>query len=115
MLRDLIEEREITQKQLANSLNISPSTLGNYVQNVREPDFAMLKSLADYFGVSTDYLLDHRTGKALSHQEDQLLQIFRALNTDQKELYVEQGKLFIAQNNKKGKSSDCGSGRNRTG
>ena len=38
-LRTLIEERDITQKELARQLNIAPSTLGSYVQNVREPDF----------------------------------------------------------------------------
>lgn len=36
-LRALIEERDITQKELAKKLNIAPSTLGSYVQNVREP------------------------------------------------------------------------------
>mgnify|MGYP000441238564 CR=1 FL=1 len=58
-LRALIEERDITQKELAKKLNIAPSTLGSYVQNVREPDFATLKMFANFFDVSTDYLLDH--------------------------------------------------------
>jgi len=57
-LRALIEEQDITQKDLAMQLNLAPSTLGSYVQNTREPDFATLKLLANYFGVSTDYLLD---------------------------------------------------------
>ena len=38
-LRVLIEERDMTQKDLAKQLNIAPSTLGSYVQNTREPDF----------------------------------------------------------------------------
>ena len=41
-LRALIEERDITQKELAKKLNIAPSTLGSYVQNVREPDVCKL-------------------------------------------------------------------------
>jgi len=115
ILRKLISEKEITQKQLADSLNISASTLGNYIQNAREPDYAMLKSLADFFDVTTDYLLDRRTGQTLNYLEDELLRIFRSLKTDQKELYIEQGKLFIAQNNKKGKSSDSGITKDKTG
>lgn len=39
-LRTLIEERDMTQKELAAKLNIAPSTMGSYVQNTREPDFA---------------------------------------------------------------------------
>lgn len=47
-LRILIDERGITQKELASQLNIAPSTVSSYVQNTREPDFATLKSLAIY-------------------------------------------------------------------
>ena len=53
-LRKLIEERDMTQKELAKQLNIAPSTLGSYVQNAREPDFATLILLADFFDVSTE-------------------------------------------------------------
>ena|GEM_PF-78350 len=105
VLGDLLSEKDMTQKQLAEVLDISPSTLGNYFQGVCEPNFETLKRIADYFNVSTDYLLDHRGGQTVSHDEDALLRIFRALTTDQQEIYIAQGKLFISQNNKKGKSS----------
>ena len=101
ILRNLLEERDMTQKQLADELSIGASTLGNYVQSVREPDYTTLKCLADYFSVSTDYLLDHRTGQAVSFKEDELLRVFRSLNKEQKDLYIEQGKLFIAQKAKR--------------
>ena len=48
-LRALIEERGITQKELASHLNIAPSTVSSYVQNTREPDFVTLKLIAKYF------------------------------------------------------------------
>ena len=78
-LRSLIEERNMTQKELAMQLNIAPSTMGSYVQNTREPDFATLKLLANYFDVSIDYLLDNFTGKVADHHEAELLRIFRSL------------------------------------
>ena len=115
ILRNLIAEKDITQKQLADSLNISASTLGNYIQNTREPDYAMLKSFANYFNVTTDYFLDHRTNQTLSHLEDELLRVFRLLTAEQQELFIEQGKLFIAHNNKKEKSSGFGDTKNKTG
>ena len=58
VLRKLIEEHGITQKSLAAKLNLAPSTLGSYVQNTREPDFELLKKIASYFQVTTDYLLE---------------------------------------------------------
>ena len=55
-LRSLIEERNLTQKQVAKDLNIAPSTMGGYVQGSSEPDFDTLRKLAKYFNVTTDYL-----------------------------------------------------------
>ena len=106
VLRALLEERNITQKQLAVDLNIAPSTIGGYVQNSSEPDFEMLKRVAKYFNVTTDYLLDYRSGKAATHQEDDLLRVFHSLSAEQREIYLEQGKAFLRLNErKKGKTS----------
>ena len=94
-LRTLIEEREMTQKELAVQLNIAPSTMGSYVQDKREPDFATLKAIAQYFHVSIDYLLDHKLGKASSHQEDELLRIYRRLPAEMQPICLEQCRVFI--------------------
>lgn len=99
-LRILIDERGITQKELASQLNIAPSTVSSYVQNTREPDFATLKSLATYFSVSIDYLLGCRTNKASSRHEDELLRVFRSLTAEQKEVCIEQCKVFVRLNQK---------------
>ena len=79
ILRLLIEERGLTQKQTAIDLHIPVSTMGGYVQGVSEPDFATLKLLAEYFDVTTDYLLNFRSGKTETQEEDELLRIFRSL------------------------------------
>ena len=97
-LRELIEERDLTQKELAKQLNIAPSTMGSYVQNTREPDFNTLKLLASYFNVSTDYLLDYQSNQTVNHQEDDLLRIFRSLSNSQKDICIEQCKAFVKVN-----------------
>lgn len=99
-LRTLIEERNLTQKELATYLNIAPSTIGSYVQNAREPDFSTLKSLAKYFNVSIDYLLDYTFGKAVTHSENEMLRIFRSLSKEQQYICIEQCKVFIRMNHK---------------
>lgn len=97
-LRTLIEERNMTQKELATHLNIAPSTMGSYVQNTREPDFSTLKLLAEYFDVSIDYLLDYSPRKSNPHQERELLRIFRSLTEDQQYICIEQCKVFVRMN-----------------
>lgn len=97
-LRTLIEERNITQKQVANDLNIAPSTIGGYVQGSSEPDFATLKILAEYFNVSTDYLLSVKVGNINTLLEDELLRVFRSMTTTQQSLFIEQGKVFVKAN-----------------
>lgn len=56
-LIDLREEKGIYQKELAAHLNVSPSTISNYENDVHFPDIEILCKLANYFDVSTDYLL----------------------------------------------------------
>lgn len=56
-LRDLREKSELNQQQLASVLNISNSAISKWEQGTREPDFETLKTIADYFGVTTDYLI----------------------------------------------------------
>lgn len=100
-LKTLLEQYDMTQKQFARELDITPAALGNYIRNIREPDYDTLVKISDYFHVSIDFLLNHKTIPNINHEEEALLNIFRALTDEQKEFYLEQGKIFIRQNNKK--------------
>ncbi len=96
ILRELLDNHDISQKQLAKDMNnIAASTLGNYIRNIREPDFETLKQFANYFKVSTDYLLDRQTGFTANHLEDELLCVFRSLPDSQQKMYLEQGKVLL--------------------
>lgn len=102
-LRALIEEQNITQKELSNIINIAPSTVSSYVQNNREPDFETLEMFADFFKVSTDYLLGYKSENfKITNQESDLLRIFRQLSPLQKEICIEQCKAFIRVKQKEG-------------
>ncbi|NFO58501.1 helix-turn-helix transcriptional regulator [Clostridium botulinum] len=56
-IKQLREEKEISQKDLANLLHISPSTVGMYEQGRRTPSSEILSIMATHFKVSVDYLL----------------------------------------------------------
>lgn len=94
ILRNLLEERNITQKQMASDLNIAASTLGNYIRNTREPDFSTLCRIAAYLGVSIDYLLNYHPNYNVNPLEVELLRIFRTLSAREQKIYIEQGKSF---------------------
>lgn len=117
-LRDLLDERDMKQKELAAIMGIPASTLGGYMQGTSEPDFAVLKRLADFFNVSTDYLLDHHTEDVRSENEHEIIRIFRSLSDEQKDLFIEQGKAFIkvnAKRNAKLSHSTASNSQNKVG
>lgn len=94
-LRVLLDENDVKQKDMAAFLQIAPSTMSGYIQGTSEPDFKTLKRLADYFSVSTDFLLDHKIGNARTDREQELLHVFRSLSEEQQDLYIEQGKAIV--------------------
>ena len=60
-LKELREEKGITQKNLGKVLNISDRVIGYYEANDRFPkDETILKMIADYFNVSVDFLVGHK-------------------------------------------------------
>jgi len=61
ILAELRRDKNIGQKELATFLRVSVGTVSNYENDVHAPDLRTLCRLADFFGVTTDYLLG-RTG-----------------------------------------------------
>ncbi|CAK7062278.1 helix-turn-helix transcriptional regulator [Tissierella sp.] len=62
-LKELRYEKNLLQKDVANYLNISTSAYGYYEQGKRNPDTETIKNLANFFNVSTDYLLGRTDSK----------------------------------------------------
>lgn len=59
-LRELRQKLGKKQKDIANELNLSVQVYCNYENGLREPSFDTLTRIADYFGVTVDYLLNHK-------------------------------------------------------
>lgn len=56
-LRHLLKKTGKMQKDLANYLSLSTSTISTYTDGTTLPDIKTLKKIAEYFKVSTDFLL----------------------------------------------------------
>lgn len=92
-LKELRENKQLTQAQLSKSLNISSSTIGMYEQGRRFPDENLLKHIAKFFNVSIDYLLgisdipnivekysnEKNNSNELNTDEQELIQLYREL------------------------------------
>lgn len=59
-LRDLREDHDLTQKEVAAVLGIDQRVYSNYETGKREIPVHHLVKLADYYNVSTDYLLGRK-------------------------------------------------------
>lgn len=57
MIAELRQDHHMNQKELAQFLNVSVATISHYESEKHSPDLATLVRIADYFGVSVDYLL----------------------------------------------------------
>lgn len=72
LLAQLRKEKGVLQKEVATYLNVTVATISNYEKGVHMPDLNTLTLLADFFDVSTDYLLQRTDYKAsintLNHQ-----------------------------------------------
>ncbi|MCL5058337.1 MAG: helix-turn-helix transcriptional regulator [Actinobacteria bacterium] len=65
-LKILREEKKLSQRELAKLMNMAPSTLAMYEVGKREPNYEMLNRIADFFSVTTDYLLGRSPLRQLS-------------------------------------------------
>lgn len=56
-LKELRTAKNISQEELGKHLNLRDSTISQYESGKRTPDYSTLLKIADFFGVTTDYLL----------------------------------------------------------
>lgn len=57
VLKDLRCEQGISQRELGKKFGVCNQTVSFWENGQREPDLDSLVKLAEYFGVTTDYLL----------------------------------------------------------
>ena len=63
-LKRLRKQHNLRQTELAKALGVAQSTVGSWEVGVREPDFEMVRQIADFFHVPTDALLRSQSDAA---------------------------------------------------
>ena len=65
-IKELRKKKGVTQIQLCKIINVAQPTLSGYETGNFQPENETLFKLADFFGVTVDYLLERTTKKAPS-------------------------------------------------
>ena len=111
IIDDLVEEKKkdgLTEGQIAKELGIQPPTLTAYKNGDRFPNFGNIMRIADYFGVSLDYLagrseyrndnLRYITGKNLGLTEKAIQSLLEIAEDDSRlavfNWVIEHGAIF---------------------
>lgn len=89
-IKELREEADLSQKELADRLKISQSAITKLENNLREPTGSTLIAYADYFDVSLDYLVGRDNNFKVLQNE---------ISENEKELLVKIRKLGPIQRN----------------
>lgn len=80
------KRKGITPNSLAKELNISQPTMSGWKKGA-PPNSERLETIADYFGVSTDYLLGRSgTDPELPEDEQRLLKNYRKASAERKQI-----------------------------
>lgn len=88
-LNGMMQENSCTQQKLADLLSVKRQTIGKYTNGSTEPSLETLNILANFFGVSVDYLIGREDDfgnitirsdcQQLSESERDLLETFRRM------------------------------------
>lgn len=68
-IRDLREDRDLRQIDVSNATGIDQKTLSNYETGKTNPDSYSIIKLAEFFGVTTDYLLGYSSSNISSGKD----------------------------------------------
>ena len=68
-IEKLRKQRRLTQEQLADIIGIGRDTLGRYEAEVTDMKVSVLIALADYFNVTTDYILGRATKQYIDRKK----------------------------------------------
>ena len=100
-LKEIRKENKKTQQELATFLNTTHQTYSRYELETSEPTIETLCKLADYYGVSLDYLVGRNFNNEygyISEDEKAMLNAYRTLNKNNKiRLIAEAQGMAIAQ------------------
>lgn len=105
----LRKDKNLTQKQLADMLNIKQTSISKWELDISLPDTNNLIRLAEIFNVSTDYILgisryhypvNVGVDNLFTYEELEIIEDFRKLGADSQAMLKHTLKAFVNSENK---------------
>lgn len=102
-LRDLREDKDLSQSDIANKINTTQSYYAQYENGKRPIPFERVIELANFYNVSLDYIAGRTNDKlGLSHSklpsdETELLKKFRSLSNERKIRILERLEIMFEE------------------
>lgn len=101
-MKEIQTDSDVKIKTLASQFGVGANSMGNYLNGKRDVPYDVLVAFAKYYHVTTDYLLgltdDPQLPYPVSAQERAMLEHFRSLSKEQKELAQQSIELMFQQN-----------------
>lgn len=102
-IRDLREDKDLKQKDIAQIINTSANYYGDYENGKRPMPFDRVIELAEFYGVSLDYIAGRTNDKKgltrseLSEKETELIKKYRSLSENGKGKILERLDIILEQ------------------
>ncbi len=93
----------MSQQQLADVIGVSQQSVNKYENHSIEPDVATLIKIADYFGVTVDYLIGHANEReaerrGITDEEFSIVSNYRKLSQKERESIFLIMKVYTREN-----------------
>ena len=103
-IRDLIDDRDMKHRALADKLDVPYSTMSGYMTERNRLPLDIIVKIARELNVTTDYLLglveEPERPLKLSQSEQKMVAAYRTLSRDQRELIAQNIRFMQEQNQK---------------
>ncbi|PEK65932.1 helix-turn-helix domain-containing protein [Bacillus pseudomycoides] len=93
-LRNLRSRKRLNLQALGKELDVTGSAISAWELGKKEPNFDMLKKIASYFMVSTDYLLNHQVLDNEEQEKEVVTQFAHKLYENSKDIPVFEEELL---------------------
>ncbi|MED1565773.1 helix-turn-helix transcriptional regulator [Bacillus paramycoides] len=102
-IKDLRKNNKITQEQLGNAIGVSKMAISYFEKGKKSPGRESLEKIADYFDVTTDYLLGRSEDPELNEEENKIvteegkniLALIESLPEDERKKAWEQLEMYV--------------------
>lgn len=89
------KQQGITQKQICNDLNISPYHFSKIENAHVSASLETLGEIAHYLNIELDYLLSGSSKLSITYLDDEIAEIFKQCDNNQKTMIIELAKIIL--------------------